>query len=62
MGEKRRLEAEDTVDPALRLLMGLQADGWGVTNIEVDIEHARETHKARRRPIETTVTIKLRPA
>lgn len=58
---KRRIDPPDTLDAAIRLLAGLQADGWGLLAVEHHVEYGQPGDKTRRIPVSATVTIRLAP-
>lgn len=59
---KRRLDGPDTVDAAIRLLAGLQADGWGAREVTYEVDYASVSPKHAKLPVAATVTVRLSPA
>ncbi len=57
----KRLDAQDTVDAAIRYLQTLQSDGWALSSLSQEIDYAQITKKSVILPTEATVTIILRP-
>lgn len=62
MGKHHRVLPPDTIDAAIRHLMGLQADGWGLTHLETRIDYQPIGGNAQPLPTEATITVVLRPA
>jgi hypothetical protein len=58
----KRLDAGDTIDVATHFLHRLQAEGWGVLDLEHHIEYVPTRPGGRKLPVEATVTIRLTPA
>lgn len=55
----KRTDPEDTIDTAIHFLAKLQAEGWGLVNLEQSIDYAKVgKHKL---PYAATVTLKLIP-
>lgn len=62
MGKLHRIDSEETIDSAIRLLAGLQADGWGLARIEHTVDYGQPSASHRALPVTATVTVTLRPA
>lgn len=57
----KRIDAPDTIDAAIRLLAGLQADGWGAKGVTYEVDYAAVSPKHAKMPVAATVTVQLSP-
>ena len=57
----KRLDAADTIDAVLHYLQTLQSDGWALSSLGQEVDYGQVAKKSALIPIETTLTIKLRP-
>lgn len=62
MSKPAKIDAPDTIDTVFRVLAGLQADGWGLVEVNHRVEYGKAVAKGRSVPVGATVTVKLRPA
>ena len=58
---KRRLDAQDTIDAAIRYLQTMQSDGWCMSEMEHVIGYGDVGKKSALLPTDATVIIRLRP-
>lgn len=58
----KRIDAPDTVEAVVRLLTGLQVEGWGAKHITYEVDYAAPSPKHRKVPVGATVTVRLVPS
>lgn len=58
----KRIDAQDTVEVALHLLVKMAAEGWGVADVDCHIEYASPKPGGPRLPVESVVVVRLLPS
>ena len=58
----KRVDPEDTIDNVVFGIIKLQKEGWALSSMTIEVEYeSPEKGKKRRLPVETLLTVRLRP-
>ena len=61
MSDKRRIDAPDTIDFAIHYLLKLQSEGWGLAELEHEIDYGKPGKKTVHVPVGAVLKIRLIP-
>lgn len=56
-----RIDPADTIDCAIRHLVGLQADGWQLHTLTTTFDYQPPAHNMHALPVAATITVVLHP-